>query len=801
MKYKNELLFPGDLGYLFIALSFGMALLSLVAYIFYFYKPETKSWRKIGRIAFGIHGVSVIGIAATLFYLIYHHRFEYHYVWAHSSLELATHYMISCFWEGQEGSFLLWTFWHVILGGVLIKTIANHREAGVMSVVGVAQLTLTSMLLGFSLGETNIGSNPFILLRDAMSDAPIFQLANYVDLIEDGSGLNPLLQNYWMVIHPPVLFLGFAASIVPFAFAIDALWRKDMGSWIKPALPWTIFTVMILGTGILMGGAWAYEALNFGGYWAWDPVENAALVPWLLIIAGLHTMVIYQNRKGGLTASFLFAIFSFLTILYATFLTRSGVLGESSVHSFTDLGLSGQLLLFMFLFVGIALFFMVTRWKLIPKTEKEEEIYSREFWMFIGALVLTISAVHIFFFTSLPVINKLFGTNFAPAEDPVAFYNRYQLPIAVVIGIITGFAQFLKYKKTKPSVFYKALGISMGISVVLTAGLAYLVDIYNFVYLLLMFAGIYAIVGNLQIMLPLVFKKKIKFTGGAIAHAGFGLMLIGILISSANKNVISLNKSGIDYGESFDMKNKMENIMLIKNKPMVMSNYLVTYLGDSTSAPNTYYKVQYHKLDKTLSDTVESFILKPLAQVNPDMGLVASPDTRHYWSKDIFTYVFSVPDKSDEAYHPKYPDEPKDYVVQIGDTIELRKGLLVVRDINPQIADEDLKVKNAVVATSLDLEILSKPVNFKLEPAFILTDDRNVKRTKAEAEDIAVKVYFQNIRPDENAFEIRVYEGEKEVQDYIIMKAIEFPYINFLWIGSFVLVIGFSMSIYRRFQS
>jgi cytochrome c-type biogenesis protein CcmF len=124
--------------------------------------------------------------------------------------------------------------------------------------------------------------------------------------MQDGQGLNALLQNYWMVIHPPILFLGFSSTVVPFAFAIAGLWKRQFGDWTRAALPWTLFSACVLGTGIMMGAAWAYEALSFGGYWAWDPVENASLVPWLVMIAGLHTMVIYNATGHSLRATYFF---------------------------------------------------------------------------------------------------------------------------------------------------------------------------------------------------------------------------------------------------------------------------------------------------------------------------------------------------------------------------------------------------------------------------------------------------------------------------------------------------------------
>ena len=160
--------------------------------------------------------------------------------------------------------------------------------------------------------------------------------------IKDGNDLNPLLQNYWMVIHPPVLFMGFASTIVPFAFAIAGLWKKKFGEWTKPALPWALFSAAVFGVGIMMGAMWAYESLTFGGYWAWDPVENASLVPWLILVSGIHTLLIYKHTGHSLRATHIFFILVFGFILYSTFLTRTGILGDTSVHAFTDLGMNFQ---------------------------------------------------------------------------------------------------------------------------------------------------------------------------------------------------------------------------------------------------------------------------------------------------------------------------------------------------------------------------------------------------------------------------------------------------------------------------
>ena len=211
-----------------------------------------------------------------------------------------------------------------------------------------------------------------------------------------------------MTIHPPTLFLGFASTLVPFSYAIAALLRKDYKSWINSALAWSFFSVGILGVGILMGGAWAYEALSFGGFWAWDPVENTSLVPWLTMAAGAHLLLIQRNKGGVMPSALFLLILTFLLILYSTFLTRSGVLGDSSVHAFVDLGLSGQLLIYLLFFTIGALGLLLIRYRGLPKKEKEDRMDSREFWMFIGALTLLISGLQITLSTSYPVFNKLF---------------------------------------------------------------------------------------------------------------------------------------------------------------------------------------------------------------------------------------------------------------------------------------------------------------------------------------------------------------------------------------------------------
>ncbi len=195
MSYTGEWLLPGELGHAAVLLSFFTALLGVISFGAQtrgIQGGRTLSWQGLGRWAFGLHALAVVSIGIVLFVIIYQHRYEYHYAWSHASRALPTHYIISAFWEGQEGSFLLWMFWNVVLGLSLIRT-AGRWEAPVMVFVSLAQLMLSSMLLGLYVGDIKIGSSPFVLLRETMQ-APIFQQTDYLKFITDGNGLNPLLQ-------------------------------------------------------------------------------------------------------------------------------------------------------------------------------------------------------------------------------------------------------------------------------------------------------------------------------------------------------------------------------------------------------------------------------------------------------------------------------------------------------------------------------------------------------------------------------------------------------------------------------
>ena len=833
----------GNLGHLLVIITFVCALIASIGYFqaTQLRQDEIKylSWKRFARLFFIIHGLSVIGVVISLFYIIYNHLYEYHYAWSHSSDHLPVHYMISCFWEGQEGSFLLWIFWHVILGFILMYT-NKFWEAPVMAVFAIVQAFLASMILGIVIFQLKIGSDPFILLRDAMPDVPVYTPGspaydpNFAP--EDGTGLNPLLQNYWMVIHPPTLFLGFATTLIPFAFCIAGLWLGKFRDWIRPALPWSLFSGAILGLGILMGGYWAYETLNFGGYWNWDPVENAVYVPWLVLIATIHTMVAYKKNNTALKAAIILSISTFVLILYSTFLTRSGILGNASVHSFTDLGLSGQLLIYLLSFTGLSVGLLIAKWKAIPVTQQEVSVYSREFWIFIGAIVLCLAGFQVLLTTSIPVYNSIaesmgFILNIALPADQIEHYTKFQFWAAVFIALLSGTGQFFWWQKIDKQNLLNAITYPIIFTLLLSLAWIHFGELRNLQFMVLLVASVYTIVANTSILFNLLKKQSYKLSGGAIAHIGLGMMLLGMLFSSGYSRVISTNQSGRLYSTEFTDEMNTDNVLLWYNQPIRMGEYQVTYKGARIQAKgipayvnksllipmedqyttlafediahngktyfekgdtvevypeNTFYEVEYR------TDNGRVFSLFPRAQVNPQMGLLASPDIRRQFSSDLYTHVSSIIDPSQEREW----SEMEEHQIALKDTFFVNDYVVSFEAVNQMTSDKLFQLTSDDVGIEASLKVYGRERVIPLNPKFLIRNQEQVARIPDASEDLGMRITLLNIDPQQGKFRFGVETTQK---DYIIMKAMEKPLINVLWIGTLVLMAGFGMAIYRRY--
>jgi len=861
MQFQNEWLWLGNLGQLFIILLFVSSLFSL---FFYFKNQQTNeaSYLYWARTSLWTHAISVVAIFSVLFAIIFFHRYEFYYAWRHSSNSLPVYYMISCFWEGQEGSFLLWIFWNALIALILRFKAGEKWESPVLTIIAFTQVALSSMLLGLEFGGIKIGSSPFELLRTSRPDflqIPVMGsigVENYLQIFNDGNGLNKLLQNYWMVIHPPTLFLGFALGVVPFAYSVAAVWKGESRSWIQPALIWSLACIGVLGTGIIMGGFWAYESLSFGGYWAWDPVENASLLPWLIMTSAAHLLLISKNTGRHIFTSHLLTQLSFWLVLYATFLTRSGILGEASVHSFTDLGLSGQLLIFLLGFIalsvavsigdsglrkkfsygilsvflvsivlsliwpesskttfqmalkwtGIVLFFATLIWMVINlfrrfKTKLDDEHWSsREFWMFLGAMFIILSLVQVFSATSIPVFNKLFGFRTAvPTEQD---YNAVQLWMAMPIMIMMAITQYFVYRKTPLNELLKNIGVTALVSIIVTAALNLNFEVEQWHFVLFLFLAVWLAVANSLYVLK-VKKMGVLGWGASISHMGFGVLLVGVLVSSANQRVLSSTKEGIQLAPEQDEKGNLdekgiqfnrENRILYKNEPIIMGEYEVTFRDAQKG-------LHYDSLDKFFtvsfsSANGDSFTLVPKTQNNPKMGLLAEPSTKHYLSRDIFTHI-----NYESGMDKKEPFSGfKTDTIKIGQTFKTASGKVVLKPMSIEKAatEDGLLLRLALLVDRLGEKDT-------LYPRILINESTGALESISEQNErlgLFVSLLSFNIEdpdPAKQKISFVVQTGEKQaVRDYIVLKVVEFPWINLVWTGTIIMVIGFVLAITNR---
>lgn len=637
VAYIGEHLLPGQIGECLVWTALMAALVS--AFLFFLRTRDKYSasirLKACSRILYLLSTLAVTGVAVTLFYLILHHRFEYAYVWKYSSSALPLKYIISCFWAGQEGSFVVWAVFQSLIGLALIR-VAGKRESSVMWIFTLANVMLLAMLPGIRLGSITVGNSPFALLREVYgaSGNTIFQQADYLRVLGDGNGLNPLLENFWMIIHPPVLFLGYALTLAPFCYAAAALMDGDFEGWLKPVMPWILASLAFLGAGILLGGAWAYVSLTFGGFWSWDPVENSSLVPWMTLIAALHFVLVARRQHLALFSAFLLTMLSYVLVLFATCLTRSGALSETSVHSFGDNGLAGQLIINVTFFFILMIVLIIKRFRKITD-HKQDVLLSKECWMFIGSIVITLAAFQLIFTTSVPLFNKLFGTSLAPSRNAPGFYNHWQMPFALLVAGFIAFSQFLHYRENKPEVFFRKLIVPFLIAAVLTVVITATGMLRQFNLVLFLFVLLFAIV---SVLANIIFRtSKPRNMAAMITHVGFALFLTGVVITFSNHKTITSNTSGFDLGNE---RLNRENQLLLKGDTLFTGGFWLTYVNEERHGHQMAYRIDF--LQKEKGRYHREFTLHPSVNVHPSMGVVYNPDTHHFFGKDYYAYLSAV---------------------------------------------------------------------------------------------------------------------------------------------------------------
>jgi len=786
IQYVGEHLFPGYLGRFFLLVGFALALISS---FFYFQsvrsaKGEDKRWANWGKITFYIHGLAVIVASSILMYLLLNRYYEYKYVWVHVENDLGLGYMIASFWAGQEGSFLFWALCQVIVGLVLIRY-TSEWEKPVMSVVSLSQVFMMSMMLGIQWGSTQIGVSPFALLREVPANAAneFFQNPDYLSAITDGNGLNPLLRNFWMMSHPPVLFIGFALALVPFAYALSGLWKKQFLDWIPSALPWVHLTLLFLGAGILLGGVWAYESLTFGGFWAWDPIENASLVPWLVMVAALHLLLVAKRKQENIFPAFLFTFLSFIFVIYSTYLTRSGVLSETSVHSFGSEGMGTHILVYLFTFLLVSLVLLFRRYSILPSREKDQPM-SRQFWLFIASMVLILSAFQIIFTTSIPVINRVAGSDLSPPVNVVEHYNTWQMPFAIAVALLMGFSHFLKWGKPNMKKTSRRLSLSLILALIFTVLIQW-AGSYDIAQTLFLFAGLFAFFSSLDMLFR--FRNILINTPTIVSHLGIALFFTAILLTFSQQQTISKNTSGFFLGEDFP---ENENLLLIKDSILPMGDYFVTYQGNFRQGEDLFYNIDFLKKNEE-GEYYKVFTSQPSIKLNETMGNVYNPHAEIYLDKDIFTYITFA-----DIENAGMPREPR-----LLNTLDMTRGDTLIMDNRKMVlsalqADNETMEQGEMKVTALIDVITPDGETYKVTPEFIL-EDLTVHFHDDTIEELEYLFRFKEVSDEPFTIVVEVYEYFPE---FIIVKTVIFPYINLLWLSCLVMIIGFYLAYRRRWK-
>ena len=788
-------------------------------------------WERTGRSAWGVMSAAVVAVSGVLWYAIFTHQYQYAYIYQQSSNDLPLHYLFSTFWAGQEGSFLLWILMMCGVGGALIAYVKEEYEAPVMTVVAVSQLFLISMIVGLQIGPVEIGSSPFMTLAEKFTDAPVFQQnPNFVPA--DGQGLNDLLQNPWMTIHPPVLFVGFSSMVVPFAFAIAALWKRRYTEWVRPALPWTLGAVMVLGVGIAMGGYWAYVTLSFGGYWAWDPVENSSLVPWIIGVAAFHTMLVQKKSGSSQKASLFLSILAYLFVIYSTFLTRSGILGDVSVHSFVDLGLYNQLVIWMSTISlgGFGLF--AYRYTDLPTPDKEPRTLSREFMIFSGAVLLCATAAVIILGTSAPIFGRIFRDN--PSAVPIEFYNKWTLPLSLGFVFLAGLGQLFWWNKmnveTLNRVLLKPIAFAtIGTVAILaftpfaeqtivvpmqqaaqtgapqTAGL--FADFsqfwatygYALQMLLLVFVGLFALFGN-GMVLWRIGRGNPRMAGGALTHVGFAIMVLGIVASSGFSRALP-RLGELSYAN--EEKQSRQNFVLARGETRDVNGYRVTYLGteENDRGRNKYL------LDVT-DPRGRSYQLSPIAYQGQGDQWFMHPDVKAFVEKDIYAAV--TPKEATGAGQKKGPPGGEfqlaqgDSTVLGGDRFAVSfRGFDVLKGPQegmPDQAQSDRVPDGAMMAVGARLNVtnLKTQETRSLKPIYLVMKDNSQQYVENRVADWDLRMAFTQMDVNSGKATFAVEGVDVMPDDWVVVQAYAKPMISLLWLGIIIMTFGFVVAIIRR---
>jgi len=476
-----------------------------------------------------------------LLYALISRDFSFRYVAEYSDRKLPLFYTISALWAGQAGSLLFWT-WLLTIFNALYLFFNRNRESALKPFVFTIHSTVTIFFLSLIIFSTN----PF---------------EKSLRLLPDGFGLNPLLQNPEMVFHPPSLFLGFVGFTIPFAFALAALMKGDLSSkWLNESRNWSLFAWISLTIGNLLGAQWAYVELGWGGYWAWDPVENASLLPWLTGTAFVHSLMAQRSLKMMKAWNVSLAVTTFLLTILGTFITRSGII--SSVHSFGKSKIGTLFLVFMGIIFVVFAALMIWRRKSLGSEKRIDNLVTREFSFLLNNFIFVILTITIMWGTLYPAFTELFiGKQITLGEG---FFNKVSIPFGILLFLLLSICPLFNWRETQKEVLvkrglYSFIGTIVFAAVLFIAGIRHLNSLMVFSIAFLAVAIlIFELIQNASIEKDRVGKGLLNAVGkvlnkharqysGYLIHIGVVMIFLSIVGTTAYKQEKELT---LQKGES-----------------------------------------------------------------------------------------------------------------------------------------------------------------------------------------------------------------------------------------------------------
>lgn len=575
-----------NLGYYSLVAACGLALYALIAAVLGA-KLRRASFVESAERAVIVFYFLVVTATGVLVHALIVHDFSLEFVAHYSSSTLPLQYCITALWGGQAGSMLFWLF---ILGTYTVVVLIQNQNKNrilmpyvIAILMGIAVFFLITLLKA---------ANPF----ERIFPVPV-----------EGQGLNPLLQNYWMQSHPPSLYTGYVGWSVPFAFAMAALitGRLDI-AWIKTIRKWTLFAWLFLTLGILQGSYWAYIELGWGGYWAWDPVENASLMPWLASTAFLHSVMI-QEKKGMLKMwNMVLVIISFTLSIFGTFLTRSGVV--SSVHAFAQSPVGGYFVTFLVIQAIFSIFLLVYRRKELEPEQKLESFVSRESSFLFNNVFFLVITLAVLSGTTFPILSEWVTGSKVTVSAP--FFNIVITPFAIGLILLTGICPLIAWRRAslnnlKRNFLWPLILGTISVAILIITGIRGVAPLLFFGSCVFMLATMYfefyrgtvARMSMIREVAPVAFYRLVdrnrRRYGGFVIHAGIAVLIIGI----AGSSYYGMNKEiTVKPGESFTVRSyklTYRELMFHKdpNKEVMTARVEVTKNGqpDVTLLPERHF--------------------------------------------------------------------------------------------------------------------------------------------------------------------------------------------------------------------